>query len=279
MNILVTGKGGDAGSWKCRGEQLGEALGATVKPMAAVSDCLNCDLAIVVKRTPHAVMQALRTTHKRWVFDAVDFYPQPCDWERDEAIRWVKRCIGELNPTAVIWPNRRMREDCDDGRPGIVLKHHHRPGIRRNPIREEIAAVGYEGDPRYLADWHTILAGECRKRGWQFVVNPANLADVDVVVAFRGGQFAGYVPKHWKSNVKLANAHGSGTPFIGQRECGYVETASGCEYWADNTKSLRTSFDWLLAQSTRELVHDRFVQAAYPVEKAAADLGAFLRAL
>lgn len=103
-------------------------------------------------------------------------------------------------------------------------------------------------------------------------MNPEHLADLDIVLAMRCGQWTSYAAKHWKSNVKLANAHGSGTSFIGQRDCGYTETASGAEYWADAPRDLATCFDWLESQSTREQVADRFTQCAYPVERAAADL-------
>lgn len=279
MRILVTGKGGSSGSWKIRGEQLGAAIHATVKPLATYEDIAKADLTLVVKRTPREVVDALKW--RRWVWDLVDFYPQPeaSAWSRSEAIRFVRDRIGQLQPTAVIWPTERMREDCDDGRPGIVLPHHHRPGIQRNPIREAVKVVGYEGRADYLGSWAQRVSAECDRRGWSFVVNPASLADVDIVVAFRNGKWDGYVPRHWKSNVKLANAHGSGTPFIGQVESGYEETASGAEYWAADANSLRMAFDWLESQSTREQVSDRFLAAAYPLQRAAHELGEFLARL
>ena len=65
-----------------------------------------------------------------------------------------------------------MREDCDTGLPGIVLPHHHRVGIERNPIRENITRVGYEGSPGYLGQWERVIRQECQRRGWEFVVNP-----------------------------------------------------------------------------------------------------------
>lgn len=281
MKILVTGKGGGAGSWAVRGQQLGEALGAVVRPLASRDDVRACDLAIVVKRTPASVMEALRAERRRWVLDVVDFYPQPSSsgWSRDEAVRWVRARIGELQPSAVIWPNRQMAVDCAVDLPSIVLYHHHRPGIALNPIRERVRAVGYEGQPAYLAQWASPLERECARRGWRFVVNPAQLAELDIVVAARGGAWDGYVPSHWKSNVKLANAHGSGTPFVGQLERGYVETASGAERWISEPKHLRAIFDALECRSTRAAVQERFLASAYPVERAATDLGAFLRAL
>lgn len=279
MNILVTGKGGNSGSWKVRGEQLGKAIGATVKPLATHAEIAAHDLTVVVKRTTQSVIDSLKW--RRWVWDLVDFYPQPeaSAWSRKEAAQFVRDRLRHLQPTAVIWPTARMREDCDDGRPGLVLPHHFRPGIERNPIREQVTTVGYEGRLDYIERWTERIADECAKRGWTFVANPRSLAELDIVVAFRGGKWDGYVQRRWKSNVKLANAHGSGTPFVGQVESGYEETASGAEYWAEDMHSVRTAFDWLESQTAREQVSDRFLQAAFPVERAAEQLKAFLRAL
>lgn len=97
------------------------------------------------------------------------------------------------------------------------------------------------------------------------------------MVAVRGKPWGGYVSKHWKSNVKLANAHGSGTPFIGNRESGYEETATGAEYWADNMDEMRMALDWLESQTTREQISGRFMKHAYPVKYAANELLDFLR--
>src|SRR5690349_19897355 len=125
MRIIVTGKGGASGSWAIRGEQLGKAIGALVKPLATHADIAANDLTVVVKRTPQSIVDALKW--RRWVWDLVDFYPQPeaSAWTRGEAIRFVRDRIRQLQPTAVIWPTERMREDCDDGRPGLVLPHHY----------------------------------------------------------------------------------------------------------------------------------------------------------
>lgn len=278
MRVLFTGRG-TSGSWQCRGEQLGRACGGAIKQGATVADCKAADIVLAVKRVNDELLRALRQSGRPWVFDVVDFYPQPrsYDWSKAQAVDWVRSQVKHLSPTAIVWPNQKMREDCDHGLPGLVLPHHHRPNIRLNPIREKVHTVGYEGAPNYLGRWREWLQAECDRRGWSFVVNPEHLADLDIAVAFRDGQ--GYVAFHWKSNVKLANAHGSGTPFVGQPECGYVETASGAEYWAESRNDLVASFDWLESQSNREMIRDRFLQRAYPVERAAVELKAFLTAL
>jgi hypothetical protein len=98
------------------------------------------------------------------------------------------------------------------------------------------------------------------------------------VVAFRGTGFNGYVQRHWKSNVKLANAHGSGTPFIGQRECGYLETQTGLEQWAECPDDLDNCFDILAGQYHRQTISKAFLAKRYTVGDAARDLKGFLSA-
>lgn len=279
MNLLVVGNG-NAGSWQCRGEQIGRALGATVAPAASDVQMRAADLLLVVKRAPPARVEQIRKAGRPWVYDIVDAYPQPeCSaWSREEAVAWTRAHLARLRPDGVIWPNQRMADDVGFDGPQAVIYHHHRPGIRVNPVRKDVRQVAYEGCARYIEKWLAHLEAECEKRGWRFTVNPEHLADVDIVIALRGGNWDGYVPRHWKSNVKLANAHGSGTPFVGTPEEGYRETASGCEYWANDLGSLRTSFDWLTDQRAREEISDRFRQRAqeFTLEKAAERYREFL---
>lgn len=281
MNLLFTSQSTKAGSWVIRGRQLGEACGAAVIPRATLAQCQAAAAIIAVKKVGPELLHSIRASGRPWAFDVLDAYPQPlcARWGRAESIEWIKSRIRHLSPTAVIWPNRKMREECDVGLPGFVLPHHHRPGIASNPIRPMIRAVGYEGEPTYLAGLRGVIEDECSRRGWRFVINPPRLADVDVVLAMRAGLGMSYAARNWKSNVKLANAHGSGTPFIGNRECGYMETASGCEYWADSPKELAVALDWLDSFSARELVSDRFRSVAFPVERAAQKLLEFMRGM
>jgi len=280
MNLLITGRG-TGGSWQCRGAQLGAAAGALITKTPTLAECKAADVIVVVKKVGEDVLATIRKSGTPWAFDCVDFYPQPgcADWAASEAIGWVRGNLKRLAPTAVIWANHRMQQDCGAGWNGFMLPHHHRPGIHRNPIRERVEVVGYEGAEAYIAAMRPQIEHECRRRGWRFVVNPEHLADVDIVIALRSGPWACYATQHWKSNVKLANAHGSGTPFVGQRECGYLETASGAEYWTESATGIGVCFDWLMSQTAREQVSDRFLQGAYPVERAAADLLAGLRGL
>lgn len=281
MNLLFTSRSTKAGSWKIRGEQLGHACGATVMPQATWAQCREAAVIVVVKKVGAELLQAVRSSGRPWVYDVLDAYPQPLcsEWGRGESIAWMRAHLRSLAPTAIVWPNERMREDCDIGLPGLVLPHHHRPGIEVNPIREQVRVVGYEGEASYLGGLRSAIEDECASRGWRFSVNPRQLADVDIVLAMRAGTAVSYAARHWKSNVKLANAHGSGTPFIGNRECGYLETATGCEYWADSPRELATAFNWLDSHSAREQVSERFLARAVPVGQAAETLMGFLRGM
>ena len=117
---------------------------------------------------------------------------------------------------------------------------------------------------------------ECQSRGWGFLINPPSLSSVDVVVCFRDTEHNGYVQQHYKSNVKLANAHGSGTPFVGPRECGYTETATGQEQWVYSLGDLGKAFDALECQAKRRHIQDAFICKRYSVDRAADDLRSYL---
>lgn len=267
--ILFTGKG-TSGSWQIRGQQVGTALGATLKPFASQDDCNAADLIVLVKRGTPALLQYIRRSKRPWVWDLVDFYPQPeCyHWDRERSIRWVRQQIGDWNPTAVIWPNQRMRDDCDDGRPGAVIYHHHRPGIQPNDIRDEVRVVAYEGSPKFLGKWGKRLIRECDVRGWDFYINHGKHHQWDICVAFRDAPYNGYAQRHWKSNVKLANCQGSGTPFIGHGEDGYTETATGGEFWCDHPKALSGLLDQLSCVDVRRRARAALMQRQFTLEDA-----------
>lgn len=268
MKILFTGRG-TSGSYQVRAVQVAAALGARAKSMATLEDCKAADVIVAVKKVPEPLLMAIRKSGRPWIYDIVDAYPQPrCSaWVKGVAQAWLKEHLRALRPDYVIWPNERMQEDY--GGAGAVIYHHHRPKIDVNPIRERIQTIGYEGAPAYLEGWFQTVEAECRARGARFVVNPERLADVDVVLALRGKGWNGYPQQHWKSQVKLANAHGSGTPFIGAPESGYLETACGAEYWASHPGDLGVALDWLESKSARQEVSARFLKNAFSIDHAA----------
>lgn len=267
MKVLFTGKG-SSGSWQIRGVQVSAALGAVALPMAGLQDCKAAEAIVAVKRIPDALLATIRKSGRPWVWDVVDAFPQPqCStWSKQQCVDWLKSEVRRLSPTDVIMPNERMRDDLGFGE---VVYHHHRPNVKVNPIRDRLEVIGYEGSPSYVRGWAEAIARECEKRKLTFMINPPQLADVDVVLAVRGDGFNGYPQRHWKSQVKLANAHGSGTPFIGAREAGYLETQSGAEHWADDAKELSTALDWLETKDARSAIRDRFLSACFTLNMAA----------
>ena len=250
MNVLVTGRG-VSGSWKIRGEQLGSAIGATVLPMAADFDPF--DAVVVVKRPPPDMPARVRAAGVPLIWDLVDAWPQPIgnSWSRDDCMAWLRQQVKQIRPAAIVAATRAMADDCAEfGVPVLALPHHARPGLAMNEIRDKVKTVGYEGGEGYIAGWRRTVEAECKRRGWSFVINPPRLADVDIVLGLRDAD--GYAPRNWKSNVKLANAQGSGTPFVGGREAGYLETRIGnCEKWADTPEDLKRAFDALTPHGER----------------------------
>jgi hypothetical protein len=246
-----------------------------------LADCKKADLIVVIKRMSLELRDNIRRSKTPWVWDVVDFYPQPecTDWCKGKAVHWVKTQLAKGSPNGVIWPNARMGEDCKTRLPSTVIYHHHRIDMAINPVREQIKTVGYEGSARYLGEWQKVLIKECSKRGWTLQINQGVHADFDICVAFRANVFNGYAQRHWKSNVKLANCHGAGTPFVGPAESAYLETASGEECWLNHPDNIGRVFDMLESRDRRQDIKQAFLQNAYPLEQAATDAMAFLKTI
>lgn len=270
MRVLVTGKG-KAGSWVVRGEQLGKAIGADVTQTPQET----YDVSVLVKKAHPDILKKLTG---KIVYDVIDSWPQPLgnQWGRSRTIDWLGAQINAVKPAGIVAATKRMAIDCQAfGIPVLALEHHARPRLRKNPIRKEVRTVGYEGSELYLGQWRKVLESACKAKGWEFVVNPAELAELDIVVALR--DCSGYAARHYKSNIKLANAQGSGTPVICNRESGYLETASGAEHWADSKEELLRSLDALADYETRLELSAELYQAAPKLENVAAKYKAWLR--
>lgn len=274
MHILMTGRG-TSGSFQIRGVQLGQTIGAAVVPNAL--DVAPYDIAVLVKRPTAELLQRFRRAGTKVVWDLVDAWPQPVgnEWNKRRCLDWLEEQIVMIRPAGIVAATKAMATDCERfGVPVLALPHHARPGLRMNPIRT-LKVAGYEGGEQYLGRWLPIIKRLCAARGLRFVVNPAEMADVDVVLALR--DCAGYAPRHWKSNVKLANAQGSGTPVICNREAGYLETVSGAEQWADDEAELAAAFDALECTSTRLQASKTLRAAAPSIDSVAATYVEWLR--
>ncbi len=263
MNRTLILGNGKSGSWKIRGDQLGAAIGATVA--VHPSAVIGFERAVFVKRIDPRMLDLVRAAKLPIVWDVVDAWPQPNGnmWAREACLHWMREQLHVIRPIAVVAATRTMAVDIVGlGFKGkvLALPHHARPGLKANPIRRVIETVGYEGGVQYLGKWERLLERECAARGWRFVLNPPELADLDIVVALREAN--GYAPKHWKSNVKLANAQGSGTPFVGNREAGYHETQGGGELFADTAAELHSVLDTLSDATLRHYASQEMRAAA-----------------
>jgi hypothetical protein len=275
MHVLMTGRG-TGGSWQIRGVQLGGEMGAAILPNAL--DVAPYDVAVLVKRPTAELLRRFRRAGTKVIWDVVDAWPQPAgnEWNRKRCLDWLEEQIIMIRPSGIVAATKAMAADCERfGVPVLALPHHARPGLKLNPIRPVVRVVGYEGGEQYIARWRPVIEAECLRRGWRFVMQPAELAEVDIVLALRDSE--GYAPRNWKSNVKLANAQGSGTPVICNREAGYLETASGAERWADTPEELAAAFDELEPTNVRREASEVLRKAAPSLDSVAATYVEWLR--
>jgi hypothetical protein len=268
MRILVTGKGGKSGSWAIRAEQLGAAIGATVAARADSREIEAADLIVVVKRTPTDLIDRIRAAGKRWVFDVVDGWPQPDGnaWSEDRAVKWLRHRLADLRPDAVVFPTGMMREDAAFAVPAIVLPHHAWPKYAPDVLHAKVRRVGYEGGERYLGKWRAIIEDQCKRRGWEFVIN-GDLASCQIGIALR--DVPGYPAPAWKANTKLANLQALGIPALCSPERGYIETRSGGERWAENRQDVERCFDAWTYSGDRKLARDAMLRAVPTLQQIA----------
>ncbi len=248
MKILITGKG-TGGSWQCRGVQPAEAMGATCKPNATLADMRSHDVVVLVKRPTDRLADDLRNCGRPFVHDVVDAWPQRAgnEWREQDAREWLSTLLEWLAPDAVICATKRMQRDVGELAPGRVITttiyHHARPAYLEAPRRKPgpVCWVGYEGGANYLGRYRAVVEAECARRHWQF--NPNSIVDADIALCLR--DCSGYAPRHFKSQVKLANAQALGLPALCSPECGYQETSTGGVIWIESPADIRAAFDSL----------------------------------
>jgi len=219
MNVLMIGPGKQ--SFDIRGKQLGAALGARVLLKPTQADLAWADVVVLIKWSGWDFAETVRRAKKPIVWDALDFWRQPDEntFVESEARLLLGQYLRSIKPTLTIGATQAMADACD----GIYLPHHARPGMTPQPVREKVQIVAYEGTPKYLGRWAAVIEQECDRRGWLFVINPPNLADADLIVAFRDGKWDGWMCQNWKSGVKLVNATAVCRPVITQPSAAFDE--------------------------------------------------------
>jgi hypothetical protein len=247
MHVLITGKG-SSGSWQIRGVQLGQAIGAEVQPMAEPSDCRSAQIVVGVKRISEPLLRSIKASGRPFVWDCVDPWPQPCDWDERQAKVWLWGEIARLRPDAIVFGTERMREDSGFTGHSLVLPHHAWPKYTGNPVRP-VQVVGYEGAELYLGRWRAVLEQECKARGWVFRIN-GDMGLADIGVALRDG--GGYPARWWKPGTKLANLQALGIPALCSPEAGCREIANGSEAWIESPADIGPALDAVAPESVRQ---------------------------
>ncbi len=210
MNVLMIG--GGKGSWEVRGRQLGKAIGARISAQPSDDDVRWADVVVLIKRAGAVWASFVHRFDKPIVWDALDFWAQPQEngLSESQARAMLQAHIRVIRPSLVIGATEAMAQAAG----GVYLPHHSRPGLTPAPARDVVTTVGYEGTRKYLGRWGHAVQKECDRRGWRFVINPPDLRECDILVAFRDGEWDGWMCREWKSGVKMVNAGVAGRPII-----------------------------------------------------------------
>lgn len=276
--VLFIGKSRKAGSWAMRGEQIAATRSQWSSSFTArPADLLKCDIVCFVKHVDRAVYSLARKMKKICVYDVIDSWPQPDAYavyqNRFQAVQFFTQKWKAFDWDALIFANRYMQSHLGHLAPeSITIYHHYRPGILINPIRPVVKRIGYEGNANYLGVWKTRLEQICREKKWDWVINPDQLADLDIGIAVREGEHDGFLANAYKSNVKLANLYGSGTPCImGSAEVSYHETDCGTVPFFTTEKDLRERLSDLESYDKRIALQNDFLKArpAFSLESVA----------
>lgn len=269
VRVLFTSKS-SAGAWQIRGEQIAATRANWVARNQPTDDEIAaCDVLCVVKKPVGEVLDRARQLGKAIVYDIVDSWAQPEDGLRHTDVAAARELFGPvwsaLGADGYIFPTRRMQLDLGGlVTHGITIYHHFWPQIRRNPLRERMLTVGYEGGD-YLGEWRPRLEAACASRGLRFVANPSEFTELDAVVLARGGEHGSFLARSYKSNVKLANAYGSGTPALAHYgEMSAHDTDTGdVLFFTGEPGSLERQLDALLHDGDlRKRIHHNFLAAA-----------------
>jgi hypothetical protein len=253
MTSRILFVGGDKGAWQMRGKQIAEALGARYGTKhLQPDDWALADVVVLVKRAVEQHFEAAKRARRVLVWDVLDFWRQPMANDRTEAdlVREVTQTARALGVQLLIGATRQMAQAIG----GVYLPHHHRLGLTPTPPRPTVQVVGYEGSPRYLGAWRRQLEAACAARGLTFVVNPDDLAQVDVLVAFRDREWDGWACRHWKSGIKYVNAIAAGRPILTQ-PCAAVREIAPCGLPVEDPTDLGPALDRVSALEVRQAAY------------------------
>lgn len=223
------------------------------------------DAFVIVKRPDLAILSKLKQHSVPIIYDVIDAWAQPADGIATQGVEQAralfKRKFDGIGPDSVIFANKQMAHDLGSLVPhSTTIYHHAAPWLERNPIREEIATIGYDGEYRWLGPWEQTIHRICDRFGWRFDINPRFIDEVDVVIAVRGGIHDNFLAQSYKSNVKLANAYASGTPCIMQREgASYRETANEHVRFFSTDEELVAQLEALRSWELRKEIHTSFL--------------------
>jgi len=222
MNLLMVGAG--KGSYTMRGHQLGAALGARVLSEPTADDFRWADLCVLIKKPAIRLAPIVHRSHVPIIWDALDFWSQPLDNPCTEAAARQKltNTLAVVRPALTIGATKHMAFACR----GSYLPHHSWAYLTPAPPQPSVRVVAYEGNVSYLGKWREALEQACKARGWTFLLNPPDLRQADLLVAFRDGPWDGWMPRHWKSGVKLVNAIAAGRPMLTQASSAMEEISA-----------------------------------------------------
>lgn len=271
MNVLMVGNG--QGSWIMRGQQLGAAMGARVTTNPSDADWRWADLCVLVKMHGAKFAPAAHRYGVPIVWDALDFWRQPADNQSDEkrAKALLQAQITAIKPALVVCATQAMADACG----GVYLPHHCWAGLESTPARVDVQTVAYEGNALYLGRWRHELEESCKARGWNFVINPPDLRQADIIVALRDGPWDGWICREWKSGVKVVNAIAAGRPVVSQMTAAFAELKP-VGFRVDTIADLDVALASCALKSIRDLSASQVQARALNVQQAAARYQAIL---
>lgn len=273
QKVLFVGAG--KGSWQIRGKQLGKALGARVTHAPSPDDWAWADVVVLVKHAITKFGAAAKASGAVLIWDVLDWWAQPEDngLEMQAAVDRVHDLREQYDVDVLIGATQQMADDIG----GVYLPHHARPGLQPREFRDDIAVVAYEGQAKYLGSWHRVIARACQARGWAFVVNPPDLREADLIVAFRGEQWDGPICRAWKSGVKVVNALAAGRPMIGQ-DCAAMREIVPPSSTVADPSLLDAALDyWTPEARWKAQVECRQLVAAYSLDAIAQRMSGIIR--